>query len=407
MDLKVFAVRSGKNFSQRLCYRLVLLCLLLLPAAGFAAQEGTERKLDEPLREELTYLLSFVGSEAAGKETFQLDRVSGLIKFAAGAKDPRTLYHAGAYNGAVSAYHELDLHRSLSDILHLTYNPAIPSAVTMPASIRLSHWTAIDPSMQALAELSDPQAESINPQFIRGIEHIVNTPDQHSEAYFEYDLYRTLILTKYEGRPVFISLSRQKGVSDVGKKGVIVGPDDNWDYLYTGQAGISYAGLGWVKSYMYDSYSVSFCIETDPAAPLVRFGVFKWLRAGWAGINLARPVHISSGLERFGEGLQEILENPRLADVNAVSRYFSGIKSLSDEEQRKIIAGYLAEIETKYRREKRLSDGQLDDLFNPARVLDGLSKDERQALIALAYMKSLLGSSPNLELTVLRPKPAK
>ncbi|MFZ0133982.1 MAG: hypothetical protein WAK95_15695, partial [Desulfobacterales bacterium] len=299
MDLKDFTVR-GKNFSQRVFYRLALICLLLLPAAGFAAQEGTERKLDESLREELTYLLSFVGAEAAGSETFQLQRISGLITFVAGAKDPRVLCHAGEFNGAVSAYHELDLHRSLRDILHLTYNPAIPSAVTMPASIRLSRWTAIDPSVQALAGLSDTRTSSTDPQFIRGIEHIVNTPDQHSEAYFEYDLYRTLILTKYEGRPVFISLSRQKDISDVGRKGVIVGPDDNWDYLYTGQPGISYAGLGWVKSYMYDSYSVSFCIETDPAAPLVRFGVFKWLRAGWAGINLARPVHIYSGLERFG-----------------------------------------------------------------------------------------------------------
>ncbi len=386
---------------------MALLCLLLLPAAGLAAPEAIERQIDESLREELSYLLSFVGAEAAGKETFRLDRIAGLIEFVAGPKDPRTLYHAGAFNGAVSAYHELDLHRSLSDILHLTYNPAIPTAVTMPASIRLSHWTAIDPSMQALAELSTARPSSTEPQFIRGIEHIVNTPDQHSEAYFEYDLYRTLILTKYAGRPVFISLSRQKGVSDVGKKGVIVGPDDNWDYLYTGRPGISYAGLGWVKSYMYDSYSVSFCIETDPAAPIVRFGVFKWLRAGWAGINLARPVHIYSGLERFGEGLQKILENPRLADVNAVSRYFAGIKNLSDEEQRIIVAGYLAEIEVKSRREKRLSNDQLDELFNPVRVQDGLKKDERQALIALVYLKSLLGSAPNLDLTYLNPKPAK
>lgn len=392
---------------QRLACRLVLLCLLLLPATGFPAQKGTERLLDESLREELAYLLSFVGAEAAGKETFQLERVSALIKFVAGTKDPRALYHAGTYNSAVSAYDERDIHRSLSDILYLTYNPDIPSAVLMPASIRLSYWTTIDPSKQALAEFHNPRPTSNGPQFIRGIEHIVNTPDQHSEAYFEYDLYRTLIRLQYAGRPVVISLSRQKGVSDVGKKGVIVGPDDNWDYLYTGQPGISYAGLGWVKSYMYDSYSVSFCIETDPAAPLVRFGVFKWLRAGWAGINLARPVHIYSGLERFGEGLQKILENPRLADVNAVSRYFDGIKSLSDEEQRKIIAGYLAEIEIKYRSEKRLSDNQLEDLFNPAGVLEGLKKDERRAIIALAYMKSLLGGAPDLKLTYLNPKPAK
>jgi hypothetical protein len=323
----------------------------------------------------------------------------------AGAKDPHALYHAGTFNGAPSAYHEFDIHRPLSQILQLTYNPDIPSVVTMPASIRLSHWTDIDTPEHALPKLWETLPVLKAPQFITGVEHIVNSPDQHSGAYFEYDLYRTLILLRHEGRPVLISLSRQKDVSDVGKKGLIIGGDDNWDYLYTGQAGVSYAGLGWVKSYMYDSYSVSFYVETDAALPTVRFGVFKWMRAGWAGINLARPPHIYRGLERFAKSFKTVLENPRLGNVAAVSRDFAIIKHLSNEEQRKIIEGYLTEIEKKCRLERQLSEDQLKNLFKDRQYLNGLKKEERQSLIALALVKNLLGNALNQELTYLQSKP--
>lgn len=401
---EAFPIKAVHNRSLFFC-RLAVFLLLLLPVGGHAAESGTAQAVDASLREELAYLLSFVGPDAAGGETFQVDRISALLWFVTGAKDPRALYHAGAFNGAVSAYHEFDIHRSLSHILHLTYSPDIPTVVTMPASIRLSHWNAIDAPEHSLPKLWEALPVFKTPQFITGVEHIVNAPDQHSGAYFEYDLDRTLILMKHEGRPVFISLSSQKGVSDVGKKGLIVGADDNWDYLYTGQAGVNYAGLGWVKSYIYDSYSVSFYVETDAAIPTVRFGVFKWIRAGWAGINLARPPHISSGLERFAKYFKMVLENPRLDNVTDVSREFANAKNLANEEQRKIIAGYLAEIEKKCRLDRRFSDDQLNTLFRDRRYLHGLKKEERESLIALAYAKNLLGKAPNLELTYLRSKP--
>ncbi len=378
--------------------------MLLLTIGGYAFANGTPQEVDTSLRSDLAYLLSFVGPEPAGVETFQADRISALVGFVTGAKNSRVRYHAGSFNGAVSAYHEFDIHRNLAHILHLTYNPDIPAVATMPASIRLSYWPRIDTPERSLPRLWEVLKTVKTPQFIRGIEHIVNSPDQHSGAYFEYDLYRTLILMKHEERSVLISLSRQKGVSDVGKKGIIVGPDDNWDYLYTGQDGVSYAGLGWVDSYMYDSYSVSFYVETDTAVPTVRFGVFKWLRAGWAGINLARPAHIFNGLNRFATGFKAILESPRLADAVAVSRVFADLKNLSVEEQRKIITEYLAEIEKTCRIEKRLPVDQVDALFKNGDYLKGLNRRERESLITLVCVKNLLGTKQNAELTVLLPE---
>jgi hypothetical protein len=405
MDLRAAFPIKAVYLRKSIICRLSVLLLLLMPVYSHATGSGTEKAVDASLREELAYLLSFVGSDAAGSETFQVNRISALMRFVAGPKEPQLLYHAGRFKGATSAYHEFDIRRPLSQVLQLTYNPDIPTVVTMPASIRLSHWTDIDTPKHSLPKLWETLPVLKAPQFITGVEHIVNSPDQRSGAYFEYDLYRTLILLRHEGRPVLISLSKQKDVSDVGKKGVIIGADDNWDYLYTGQAGVNYAGLGWVKSYMYDSYSVSFYIETDAAPPTVRFGVFKWLRAGWAGINLARPAHIFEGLKRFANNFKTVLENPRLDDVTAVSRDFANIKSLSIEEQRKIIEGYLTEIEKKCRLEKRLSEDQLNNLFKDRHYLNGLKEEERQSLIALALVKNLLGNAPTRELTYLQSKP--
>ncbi|MEJ2475850.1 MAG: hypothetical protein P8Y74_18515, partial [Desulfobacterales bacterium] len=250
MDLRAALPIKAVYLRNSLICRLSVLLLLLMPVCSYATESGTEKAIDASLREELAYLFSCVGSDAAGSETFQVNRISALMRFVTGPKEPHVLYHAGRFKSATSAYHEFDIRRPLSKVLQLTYNPDIPTVVTMPASIRLSHWTDIDTPKHSLPKLWETLPVLKAPQFITGVEHIVNSPDQHSGAYFEYDLYRTLILLRHEGRPVLISLSRQKDVSDVGKKGVIIGADDNWDYLYTGQAGVNYAGLGWVKSYI-------------------------------------------------------------------------------------------------------------------------------------------------------------
>jgi hypothetical protein len=81
-------------------------------------------------------------------------------------------------------------------------------------------------------------------------------------------------------------------VSDVGKKGYVMGTDDDWDYFYSGKPGLTIPALGWVKSYMYGSSGINIYEEIDPQAGKVRCAVFKWLRAGWSGVNMVRRVYI-------------------------------------------------------------------------------------------------------------------
>ena len=369
---------------------IVILMLLIPPVDGFGSSDLSKQSLDENLDKELAYLLAFVGSEAAGPRSFSVEKISGLLEFVATPKDETIIYHAGNINGMASAYHEIDIEKEIETILRLTYSQDIPSIATMPSTLRLSHWKSIDTPDNKLPKIWEFFPRWVSPLFVTGIEHIVNSPDYSSGAYFEYDLYRTLILLKHEGRKVLISLSKQMDISDVGKKGIVVGPDENWDYIYTGVPGVNRNGFGWVKSYMYDSYSVSFYYELDTDRPKVRFGGFKWVSAGFGGINLARPKHIHSGMIRFSSGFKQILENPRVADTPAIERAWKTITTLPDENLRQITRSHLAELEQRCGTSGMMSDKKVAALFVDEQYLNTLDRDQMQALLLLEHLKMIL-----------------
>ncbi len=385
---------------------IVVLMLLIPPVDGFGSSDGPKQSLDENLDEELVYLLAFVGAEAADPRSFSAEKISGLLEFVATPKDEKIIYHAANINRAASAYHEIDIEEEIEPILRLTYNQDIPSIVTMPSTLRLSQWKSIDTPDNKLPKLWEFFPRWVSPLFVTGIEHIVNSPDFSSGAYFEYDLYRTLIVLKHKGRKVLISLSKQVDISDVGKKGIVIGPDENWDYIYTGVPGVNRNGFGWVKSYMYDSYSVSFYYELDTDRPKVRFGGFKWVSAGFGGINLARPKHIHSGMIRFSRGFKQILENPRVADTSTIERAWKTIKTLPDEKLRQITRNHLAELEQRCGTSGMMSDKQVAELFVDEQYLDTLDRDQMQALLLLEHLKRILNDqrSPTFSYLPAIPK---
>ena len=124
---------------------------------------------------------------------------------------------------------------------------------------------------------------------------------------------RLMVLLHYRGKDFFISVTRQKNPSTVGRKGAIIGPDTDWNYFYSGQKGLNKAGLGWVNSYMYDAFSVSILFEPGASKTQTRYMAFKWLRAGWGGINMVKQENIMEGCNRFASGFKKVLESPQLA----------------------------------------------------------------------------------------------
>jgi hypothetical protein len=293
--------------------------------------------------------------------------------------------------GATSAYHEFVFEKGLEHILRFSYNPDIPSFITAPSSIRLSHWSGMDGKNLNFPKLWHLLQIQKKPVMIRGVETIENTPDLFTGGYYKYDLDRTILLFSYEGRKVFVSLSKQRDTSNVGKKGVVLGSDDSWSYLYSGIKGLNKTGLGWVSSYMYDSYSIIVYYEMEPGKPLVKCGAFKWLNAGWKKINMVKKNHIYRGLQRYAETYKSIIENLSQPDADKITRAYAHISDLDDATLRDANQSYLKSVKERYADDRSLSAKWIAHLFEDDAYVKTMSRNELQSVLVLEYLKHALG----------------
>ena len=252
-------------------------------------------------------------------------------------------------------------------------------------------------TVKSLPKLWKEIAALDKPVVIRGVEVLENTPDTFSGAYYKYDLHRTLVLFRHGNRNVLISISKQKDVSHVGQKGYVLGSDKNWDYFYTGKPGLTINGLGWVRSYMYDSFGISVFYELDPGAPMVRYAVFKWIRAGWSGINVVKNFHIYEGLLRFSNSYKEIMESANLPGADTLAGFFSRVRALDIDELRDKLTTYPRILKSRHSISPPPGAGWTPELFDNRDYWANLSKEEMQSLIMLEYMKSALGKTSKEE----------
>jgi hypothetical protein len=229
---------------------------------------------------------------------------------------------------APGAYYEYDTRINFFNFLQYSYSKQVPSALTSPSSLRYSLWTDFPGELQKMPESWKLPVPAGKPLIIYGLERDGITPDLNTGVYYEYDLKRTLILLNHKGKQVLISISKQIDLSDVGKKGVILGNDEDWNYYYSGLPGSTKAGLGWVKSYIYDFFSVSVYVESGSSPVMVRTGVFQWIRAGWSGINFVQPSHIIKGMKRYAKNSKTILESPHLPAPKQIAATYKRISAL-------------------------------------------------------------------------------
>jgi hypothetical protein len=369
---------------RKLYYPLAIALWLSLLTPATAAPPLKESPLPASLAAGLNHLLKVVNP--AAKEAFDLSRIEALLDFVAQPAPANELQYSADTADMPSAYYQFDVAASLARIIQYGYNPQIPAMVARLSSVRLSHWAEVDPPMPKLWHYL-PELSS--PKIFHGVEHVENTPDLFSCAYFGYDLDRTLILCRFKGKNLLLSLSRQKQVSDVGRKGWILGSDKDWNYLYSGEKGINKAGLGWVDSYMYDSCTIAIYmeLEADPAAPLTRCGTIQWLKAGWAGMNLVKRSHIHRGIDRFARDFKQIIENPNLPTVDEMAAQFSHYAQMPAESLREKTRQHLRLLSQRYAHENR----QVADFLNGDRYSEILTREQMSANLAKEYTKLLLG----------------
>jgi len=369
-----------------------------LPKTALTAGSTDEVKMSEGLHQGLNYLLSLVGQETPDNQALNIKQIAPVLEFIASNTPDKTKGAMDESFGMPSAYYEFEFEKDLNHILRLSFNPSIPSNITTPSSVRIARWTGTSGNEMAIPDFANSLKRLDNPIVFRGAETLENTPDIFTGGYYKYDLERTILLFKFEGKSVLISLSKQKEPSDVGKKGVVLGSDDDWNYLYSGVKGLNKTGLGWVNSFMYNSYSIIVYYETAPEKPLVRCGAFKWLRAGWKNINMVKPEHISRGLQRFASTYKSIIESPSLPDADKIAGACRRISDLDLNTLKNINQDYLKSLKERYAEDKSLSAKWVAGLFEDDAYVDSMNRDELQSVLVIEYLKRALGKPYEIDI---------
>ena len=378
----------------------LLVCTLTFTCGLNAAAEVEVIQVPAKLGASLDQLLALTDHDSQAKPA--MAAIGPIVDYLMAPKDPAATYSIGQKHGATTNYYEFDLERPFETVVALSYNPAIPSCLIIPSSLHKSKWIEIDGSrQQPFPDLAAAMQSSAGPLLVKGVEEVENTPDTNSGAYYAYTLDRAVVLGRYHGHRVLLSISSQRGKSTVGKKGLVLGADDDWNYLYTGEKGCTHAGLGWASTYMYDSDSILVYYEVTQPTPHVRCAVYKWVDAGWAGINMVQPIHIKNGVKRFVKTFKEIVESPALPDPGTLAAAIRRIENLPTDTLRQEVKTTLDTLKARHEDDNRLNRKWFAQLFENDRYLREMDREELIATVCREYLKYLLGKSHSFDIAFL------
>jgi hypothetical protein len=144
---------------------------------------------------------------------------------------------------------------------------------------------------------------------------------------------------------------------------------------------------------MYASQGINVYDALDPAEPRVRCAVFKWLRAGWSGINMVKRKHIFKGLIRFADTFSEIVESPLMPSVEKLSSDYAQIKALSTGALRARMQVYSNVLKERYRSPGQRSNKWPADIFANTAYWSTMTREEMQSALVVEYLKHALGKT--------------
>jgi hypothetical protein len=319
--------------------------------------------------------------------------VATLVDYVIGPKSKKEA-DLPKHQESPGAYYEFDTKITFPRFLKYAYSPQIPAALTRPSSMRYSLWIAPPGKSHNMPIHWRSASPAGDPVIIRGLQRDSNTPDVTTGVYYEYDLKRTLILLNHKGRQVLISVSKQINNSSVGKKGIILGNDDNWNYYYSGEPGSFKEGIGWAKSYIYDFISVGVYVESGV---MVRTGTFQWIRAGWSGINFVQTTHITNGMKRFARNFKTILESPNLPTPNQMISTYHRLSALPKPDLIEKYAALQRSQQSLAVRTGKIGTAETNKLGSYAQI----PKEQIVGELMLEYLKMALGKPSLVETKVV------
>ena len=384
-------------FQHRGQWVLALISISIMVYLGtIGVAVAAEQKLDIPAEVNQTLRSLFDQLDNKGDIAFDAHQIEPIIDFIDSSKSDEGVYSADKSFNAPSAFHQFSVNVGLQQIIDYTLDANIPSFFFWPSSLRLTRWTRVDGGEAQFDRLKAACRQLDAPFIFRGSEHVTITPDQHTGAYYSYDVNKLIILSPCRQGRVMISIYRQKAPSAVGRRGWVLGEDEEWSYLYTQDKGLNLKGLGWADTYMYDSFGVTLHYQPSMDRPMITAGVFSWVKAGWARINMVQPRHIHDGLVRVAIAFKEVMENPKLPEAETLARTFSKSKDLPTPVLRQYASTYLASLKKQIASSSDVWKNVADD-FNKHTLLNQMSRDELYAVVALDYFKKLLGRNPVMD----------
>ncbi|MCP4340475.1 MAG: hypothetical protein GY799_16695 [Desulfobulbaceae bacterium] len=342
----------------------------------------TEQKVPDQVYPDLEYVLSLVQSSA----DLEPEQLSELIKFVS-SMPAESGMKLKERKGASGAFYAFTVRGDFADVLDYVYNPDIPLYVTMPSSLRQHEWLTPEVT-EALVELPRLVESADDIRLLRGRDREVITPDTNTGGYYKYNQERVVTVLPGPAGPVLISVSSQNDLSEVGKKGCIVGDDKDWNYLYSNETGLNKTGMGWVDSYMYYAHSVLIYV-VDSSSREIRMGSFKWLNAGWATMNMVKSSHILKGIKRFASDFKAVIEAPGLPSAPVLADKYRELQQTSEESLQQMVSAYLEALTNDDA--SGLDSSFFKRLISSGKYLKQMSNEELVKVLLLEYVKGSIG----------------
>ncbi len=341
-----------------------------------SAQAGLfgSRELKEALKtaeEDISSLLQILKNKDL---PFHHSRAKNLIAFAALPKDSPGDVKPGERDGATPAFWEFTLRMPLSRVASYLFSTEVPAEAVMPGMVRMGGWQEPETVAQPLAALSGDLPDPDNAVFLRGVEEEQSTPDVNSGVYYSYALDRLVAGYQVPEGKAIISVSRLKDKSSVGMKGLAFGPLKDWYFFYSGIKGNLLKIVGWADSYMYDSITVSVFLEQNPGETKV--SLFKWVNAGWKGMNMVKTKHVMDGCKTLGKALQEVLGSASMPRPGAIAEQAATIAALAPDELRGRLEPFAAFLEQQMVEDNALNHDEFKPIIEGGKYLDFLSREQ-------------------------------
>ncbi|MDD6088886.1 MAG: hypothetical protein PUB69_06215 [Desulfovibrionaceae bacterium] len=278
----------------------------------------------------------------------------------------------------------------------LMLNPSLPGETLYPAVVRRSAWIA---GKSALGNLSRQLSSGEWPkamQVARAREFEETTPDTNSGGYYRYNLDRMFIAVSAEdGSRVLFSISAMNKPSALGLRGAVVGQDANWCYMYTPKVGVNLPMLQWTETMLYKSASVTAFIERANQPGVTEICTFKWMKAGWSGINVVKESHIAGGVQRFFTCMQQALESPKFPNASQIIRKRATLMETDSQELIKRFAVFADYLKKQSTSDSTLKQKVFQDLLqDPQGYGSHMKKEEIVADLMKLYIRDCIGILP-------------